>query len=360
MKIQMIIFDIDGVITDGKLVIDSKGGEYKSMDFRDIDAIFAFKRNGYQIAFVTGENTKITEYFNRTFKPDYFYSGNKDKANAIKEISEQSGIPLKEICYIGDGKYDVAPMEIAGYSACPKNAIEAVKNVAGIHLNSFGGNGCIHELMNIVFDINNSKKEYEKEFCVQEESTLDLRSIDAVVTEYKDKMNFFMSSNDIKHKITMIADKMLKCMKQKGNIIFLGDNEIISNYLSESIKNRLLYKKINVYCEVLKTHLSACQVGKEDWSGEEDISFQVAVKANEGDILFGIMIKQAQDSMINALDEGKKHGTFNIVFVGEELSCKLKEDCDLLLPIPIQEPFQTQGMVVIIWHIILELLDMKL
>jgi 3-deoxy-D-manno-octulosonate 8-phosphate phosphatase KdsC-like HAD superfamily phosphatase len=70
--IKMILFDIDGVITDGKVCINSSGEEFKSINFKDIDAIFEFKRRGYKIGFITGEKTPIVNYFKDRFMPDYF------------------------------------------------------------------------------------------------------------------------------------------------------------------------------------------------------------------------------------------------------------------------------------------------
>ena len=148
--IKLVILDIDGVITDGKVQIDSKGNESKQIDFMDIDAIFELKRKGYKLGIITGEDAPINDYFNRRFKPDFFYSSCKDKVSAVKEVMNKDGYKREEICFVGDSKYDIDTVEYVGLGVCPNNASENVKKKADVILNSNGGDGCIMELVNIL------------------------------------------------------------------------------------------------------------------------------------------------------------------------------------------------------------------
>ena len=145
--IRLVLLDIDGVLTDGKVTVDSLGNEYKTIDFRDIDAVFEMKRRDYRVGLVTGEATPITLFFRDRFKPDFFYNGCKNKPDALREILERSGISAEETCYVGDGKYDISVMKLVKYSACPSNAIPEVKEVASMQLKTRGGDGCIWELL---------------------------------------------------------------------------------------------------------------------------------------------------------------------------------------------------------------------
>lgn len=151
--IRLVLLDIDGVLTDGKVTVDSQGNEYKTIDFRDIDAVFEMKRRKYQVGLVTGEATPITLFFRDRFKPDFFRNGCKNKPEALHEILEQSGISADETCYVGDGKYDIPVMKLVKYSACPSNAIPEVKEVASMQLKARGGDGCIWELLERLLSI---------------------------------------------------------------------------------------------------------------------------------------------------------------------------------------------------------------
>ncbi len=147
MKIKLILLDIDGVLTDGKVTIDSKGNEYKTIDFKDIDAVFEFKCLGYKVGLITGEGTRITQYFKERFKPDFFYNACKDKPKAMKDILEKTGYSTEQVCYMGDGKHDIPIMKLIDFTACPANAIPEVKEIVKIKLQANGGDGCIWELL---------------------------------------------------------------------------------------------------------------------------------------------------------------------------------------------------------------------
>lgn len=145
--IKLVLLDIDGVLTDGKVTFDSQGRELKTVDFKDIDAVFEMRRRGLKVGLLTGEATPITMFFKEHFKPDYFYNACKDKAKALAEIIEHSGLSPDQVCYVGDGKYDIAVMRLLKHSACPANAIAEVRELASIRLQSRGGDGCVWELL---------------------------------------------------------------------------------------------------------------------------------------------------------------------------------------------------------------------
>jgi YrbI family 3-deoxy-D-manno-octulosonate 8-phosphate phosphatase len=153
--IKVVIMDLDGVLTDGKVTIDSSGNEFKTIDYRDIDAIFEMKRRNIKVGMITGESTPITLALKERFKPDFFYDGCKDKTLVLKEICAQAAVSAEEICYVGDGKYDIAIMKMVRFAACPANAISEVKAASNIHLKCSGGNGCIAELLKLIEEQNN-------------------------------------------------------------------------------------------------------------------------------------------------------------------------------------------------------------
>lgn len=145
--IKLVLLDIDGVLTDGKMTVDSDGKEYKTIDMKDVDAVFEMKRRGYQIGLITGESTPITLYFKERFKPDFFYNCCKDKPKALKDILKKTGYSTEQVCYVGDGKHDIPIMKLIEFTACPANAIPEVKEIVKIKLKSNGGDGCIWELL---------------------------------------------------------------------------------------------------------------------------------------------------------------------------------------------------------------------
>lgn len=151
--IRIILLDIDGVLTDGKVMMDAMGNEFKTINFKDLDAVFEMKRRGLKVGLITGEATPVTEIFKDRFQPDFFFSGCKDKPAALESILKQSGAHRDEVCYVGDGIHDVPILKKVKFAACPQNAIVEVKQRCNIHLKHNGGDGCIWELMGWIMDL---------------------------------------------------------------------------------------------------------------------------------------------------------------------------------------------------------------
>ena len=144
--IKLVVFDIDGVLTNGDVWVDEVGREYKSYRLTEIDSLNSLKQKGYRIAAITGEDTAIVKVFQRKVKWDAFICGCKDKRTMLQTLQEQFGLSADEICYIGDGKYDAPAIAYAGLGVAPANAIEAVKCEADVTLNGKGGESCVAEL----------------------------------------------------------------------------------------------------------------------------------------------------------------------------------------------------------------------
>jgi 3-deoxy-D-manno-octulosonate 8-phosphate phosphatase (KDO 8-P phosphatase) len=147
---QLVIFDIDGVFTDGTVLISDEGREFKRISYLDIDGYFKIRRKFIKTAFVTGEETPITAWFKKRFTPDYFISGEKNKDLAIKKIIKSAGLKASQVCYVGDSRHDIPALKEVGWKICPANAVKEVKSICTIILSSLGGNGAIAELADML------------------------------------------------------------------------------------------------------------------------------------------------------------------------------------------------------------------
>lgn len=148
--LRMIIFDIDGVLTDGTILVDESGNEYKRVLLNDIDALHQMVRDGVYVAAITGENTPLADYFGRKIPWKYFVKGCKHKLEAFKSILLEEGCQLDETAYIGDGLYDVPVLKYVSNSICPANAVPPAKAASRIHLHNSGGHGCVVELYEMI------------------------------------------------------------------------------------------------------------------------------------------------------------------------------------------------------------------
>ena len=148
--IRMLIFDIDGVLTDGTVQVDGFGNENKRFLLNDIDFLHRMTHEGKIIAAITGEDTPLADYFSRKAPWKYFIKGCKQKLKAFQEILQEENCALDEVAYIGDGLYDVPVLEYVPNSICPANAVPAAKDVSRLQLHSSGGQGCVVEIYEMI------------------------------------------------------------------------------------------------------------------------------------------------------------------------------------------------------------------
>ena len=150
-RIKLIVCDIDGVLTNGKIYFSDEGRKMKSFCLKDFDTCTVLRTRGIPIAFVTGENDSFTEQIQEILNPEYFIVDCKDKYNMINKILVEADITWNEICYLGDGVYDMEPLKYAGIAVCPADAIDEVKEIEGIYiLKRSGGTGCLSELWSVL------------------------------------------------------------------------------------------------------------------------------------------------------------------------------------------------------------------
>jgi len=144
---RIILIDVDGVLTDGRVTIDVNGNETKSISYRDLDAIGVGRRAGYDFAFVTGEDTEMVKALAKRFNINSVYAGAKDKLAAMKNIAEEYGVNINELLYIGDSDRDAPALDAVGLGIAPRDATSNARNAANHVTESNGGYGVLLEVV---------------------------------------------------------------------------------------------------------------------------------------------------------------------------------------------------------------------
>jgi YrbI family 3-deoxy-D-manno-octulosonate 8-phosphate phosphatase len=144
---RILVSDIDGVLTDGTVLLDAAGNEQKRISFRDLDALFQMHRTGWVIGFVTGEQNAWVEMIRKRLPYKYFFDGCKDKRGAVQRILAEEQATRTDLYYIGDGNSDIPAMAEAGVAACPADAAPLTIDAANLVLKSNGGHGAIEEFV---------------------------------------------------------------------------------------------------------------------------------------------------------------------------------------------------------------------
>lgn len=152
-KIKTFIFDVDGVLTDGKILINSDGELLRSFDTKDGYAMKCALVKGFKIAIITGgRNEAVRERFKELGVID-IYLGVHHKLDAYQDLMDNYDLNPEEILYIGDDIPDIPVMEKAGLGCCPADAASDVKAMADYVSHKKGGEGCVRELIEQVLRV---------------------------------------------------------------------------------------------------------------------------------------------------------------------------------------------------------------
>ena len=149
-KVMLVIFDVDGVLTDGKITYTSQGEEIKSFNVRDGYGIARARDAGLKLAIVSGRYSKVTEVRAKELKIDIIMQPVKDKGEAVSQITENLNIPLNLTVFIGDDVIDIPAMERVGLAVAVADAHPEALEAANWVTSASGGNGAVRELLDVI------------------------------------------------------------------------------------------------------------------------------------------------------------------------------------------------------------------
>ncbi len=157
-KIRAIISDIDGVLTSGEIIIDSRGEELKIFNVRDGNGIKMWLSAGYKFAFLSGRVSKPVDFRAHELGVDVI-QGTHCKVESGEKLLEKWGISWEEVAYIGDDIVDLPIMRKVGFPVAVGDAAAEVKNEALYITSSPGGKGAVREVIEMILK---TKEEWEK------------------------------------------------------------------------------------------------------------------------------------------------------------------------------------------------------
>ncbi len=142
----MLILDVDGVLTDCRVFLDSDGQWKRQYSIRDGYGIVRLIEAGYKTAVITGSKSKDIEARVQGLGIHYFYQGSLDKVPAFEEIQKESGLSPDEIAYMGDDLFDIPLLEKVGFAATVPDAMEDVIAIVDYVTKRPAGNGAVREV----------------------------------------------------------------------------------------------------------------------------------------------------------------------------------------------------------------------
>ena len=149
-KIRALITDIDGVMTDGGIILGTDGQEFKRFDAKDGMGINMTKRAGIKVFILTGRTSESVTLRGKELKFDGVYQGYADKMIAYEEIKSKHNLLDEEILHIGDDILDLPIFEKVGFSVSPADGNPLVNNIANYVTERKGGHGAVRETVELL------------------------------------------------------------------------------------------------------------------------------------------------------------------------------------------------------------------
>ena len=149
-KIRMLVLDVDGVLTDGKLYFDHAGNELKAFNTRDGLGMKALQRSGIEVAVITGRKSAAVSHRMAQLGIQHVYQGREDKLNAFLHLLELTGHEASQICFAGDDWIDLPLLLRVGLAVSVADAEERVKDQAHWITQRNGGDGAVREICNLI------------------------------------------------------------------------------------------------------------------------------------------------------------------------------------------------------------------
>ncbi|WP_068467955.1 KdsC family phosphatase [Candidatus Protochlamydia phocaeensis] len=153
--IRLLVLDIDGTLTDGGMYYSAEGDTLKRFFVQDGMGLTLLQRAGIEIAFMTSELSPIVSARAKKLKVKHVILGCQAKRQALEELAEKLALSLEQIAYMGDDVNDEAPMLIAGFRACPSNAVPLILAIADYVCEKAGGQGAVREVAEMILKAQN-------------------------------------------------------------------------------------------------------------------------------------------------------------------------------------------------------------
>jgi 3-deoxy-D-manno-octulosonate 8-phosphate phosphatase (KDO 8-P phosphatase) len=148
--IKLLIFDVDGVLTDGSIIIGDDGEEYKAFHSRDGHGMRLLQYTGVEVGIITGRTSKVVEHRMTSLGINYVYQGQKVKLPAFEQMIKELKLKPEQCAYVGDDWVDLAIMSRVGLAIAVRDADPLVREKAHWVTEAKGGKGAAREVCELI------------------------------------------------------------------------------------------------------------------------------------------------------------------------------------------------------------------
>lgn len=154
-QITTFIFDVDGVLTDGSVILESSGEMVRTMHTKDGYALQHAVKKGYHIVIISGGSSVMVKKRLEGLGIEHIYLGKDHKLPVLNEHLQKHNISINQVLYMGDDIPDLPCLKVVGISSCPKDASVEVREVCDYISHKNGGKGCVRDVLEQTLRIQN-------------------------------------------------------------------------------------------------------------------------------------------------------------------------------------------------------------
>lgn len=149
-KIKLLLLDVDGVLTDGRIILDDRGVETKQFHVRDGQGIALLMRAGVEVGFITGRSSKVVSYRAKELGLRIVQQGVQDKLGAYTRIKAKARLSDEQIAYVGDDIIDLPILRQAGLAVAVRDGWPGLAAFVDFATKAGGGNGAVREVAELL------------------------------------------------------------------------------------------------------------------------------------------------------------------------------------------------------------------
>ncbi len=152
-KISIIFIDVDGVLTDGSVIIDANGEQLRTMNVKDGYALQLASRKGYRIVILSGGRAEVLRERFKYLGVDDVFLGVNDKIECFNNFITENNINISSVLYMGDDIPDYEVMKRVAVASCPSDAAEEIKSICHYISPFSGGKGCVRDILEQILKV---------------------------------------------------------------------------------------------------------------------------------------------------------------------------------------------------------------
>ncbi len=149
-RLKLFLLDVDGVLTDGRIIFDNNGVETKAFDVKDGHGLKLLQRAGIRLGLITGRQSEVTGIRARELGIDILFQGVKDKLVPYLELLQVLGLADEEVAYMGDDVVDLPLLRRVGFAVTVADAVEEIKPYVHYIASRNGGRGAVREVCDLI------------------------------------------------------------------------------------------------------------------------------------------------------------------------------------------------------------------